>query len=86
MRPQVIKMPHSPAIQQTLGRYASIPPALDMAHNLAATFKTNPPTKNAEETQKVLNCLALQPGYQNQLDTNVTKAKNKCSNSCVVTG
>ena len=87
MQPQVMKMPHSPAIQQTLGRYANIPRAsLDMANNLAAIFKTNPPTKSADETQKVLNCLALQPGYQNQLDTNVTKAKNKCSNSCVVTG
>ena len=86
MRPQVMKIPHSPAIQQTLGKYANIPRSLDMAHKLAATFKTNPPTKSAEETMKVLNCLGLHPGYQNQLDTNVTKAKNKCSNSCVVTG
>ena len=87
MRPQVMKIPHSPAMQQTLGRYAISPPrALEMAYRLATTFKTKPPKKNTEETAKVLNWLGLHSGYQNQLDTNVTKAKNKCSDSCVVTG
>ena len=45
MRPQVMKIPHSPAMQQTLGRYAISPPRaflfLRNAYPVEKFFKIN---------------------------------------------